>query len=213
MSNISVWKRFGGWMSRSNTRATQVDVVASLATKEAVTEKKLAAIEDGFNRLVDVMGQVNETLTTQRHHDEQMHKNIEPLAELMRQFPTVVQSQGKLVDKLADQMEQQLEQHEELADTIKLLPDQAQAQVEQLGDITRKLESSVQTESQMLENIKAQSTSLTNVGHLLEKNDERLQAALQRQQGQLIRLFWAAIGLSVVAIAAVGFLLWFNVKS
>ena len=232
MAKVSIWKRFGGWLGRTNTTATGVEVVSVdadrlgvgpnaaqingednsvLATQDAVAEKKLAAIEDGFNRLVDVMGQVNETLTLQRRRDEQTQKNLEPIAELMRQFPTVVQSQSKLVDKLAEQFEEQIQQHEELADTLKTLPDQAQAQVEQLGDITHKLENSVQTESQMLENLKAQSASLTNVGHLLEKNDERFQAALTRQQKQLMRLFWTAIGLGAIALAAVATLVWFKI--
>lgn len=232
MNKVSVWKRFGGWLRRSNSATGGVDVVSvdaerigvgpgetviedeanSLATRDSVAEQKLAAIEDGFNRLVDVMGQVNETITKQQGQNEQLQKNLEPMGELMRQFPTVVQNQGELVDRLAEQMAEQVQQHEELAEAMKALPEQNQVQVEQLGDITRQMESSVQTEGQMLENMKAQSTSLANMGQLLEKNEQRLTSSMEQQRRQLSRLFWVAIGLSVIAIAAVGVAIWLAMK-
>jgi uncharacterized phage infection (PIP) family protein YhgE len=233
MSKVSVWKRFGGWIGRSNATTTGVDVVSvdperlgvgpdvvhaggeemkGLATNESVADQKLAAIEDGFNRLVDIMGQVNDNLIVQRRYNEQQQQNVEPLAELMRRFPTVVKNQGELVDKLTDQLAEQSQHHEDLADTIKTLPEQAQAQVEQLGDITRKLESSGQTESQMLENLQAQSASLANVGELLEKNDQRLQTALDRQHRYLLRLFWVAMGCAGIAMMGVALFVWFRIQ-
>ena len=96
MSKMSIWKRFGGWLGRSHKTAGAVDVVhvdaegllvnpendeAMLTKPATATEQKLEVIEEGFNRMVDILGSIDETLSRQREQQEELQQRLGQLCE------------------------------------------------------------------------------------------------------------------------------------
>ncbi len=229
MSKESIWKRFGGWISRSHQPAEGTDVMrldaegrlvgddtAGLAETEApltarqATQQQLEAIEEGFNKLVDVLGNVNESVAGQRQQSLTLQESLRDLPDIMRHFPHAVKAQGEIVEKLTEELRDQNVQYEQLREAIKVLPTWTEHQVEKLTEINEQLAATGQTESQMLENLQAQSHSVANMGTHLQKHNEQVQEALTRQQRQFTRLFVAAIVISLTALAVVTAILIMN---
>ena len=229
MGKESIWKRFGGWISGSHQHAEGTDVMrldaqgqlvgddtGSLAETEApltarqATQQQLEAVEEGFNKLVDVLENVNESVTAQRQQGLALQESLSDLPDIMRHFPHAVKAQGEIVEKLTEELRDQNLQYEQLREAIKVLPAQTGHQVEKLTEINEKLAATGQTESRMLENLQAQSHSVANIGAHLQKHNEQVQEALSRQQRQFTRLFVAAIVISLAALAIVAAILIMN---
>ncbi len=234
MSKVSLWKRVGGWLNRDSKSTEGIDVVSvdaetlpvgpndptdipedtnALSHRDQMMDEKLAAIETGFNRLVDVMAQVNETMTLQRQQNEQIQRNMDEFPELMRKFPIAVDAQSELVDKLADEMKEQFSNNQEIIESMKEIPESSQKQLDSLDTISSQLKQAGDTDSQMLDNIKAQSISMANIGELLEKNDEKFQSLMTKQQSHLTKLFYSSIVIAVIAIGVAAGVLYITSSS
>jgi len=217
MSKATIWNRVGGWLQRSKNKnlATQVVRLAgkgplvvpknpapagALTTRHDKTEQKIQAIEDGFNRLVDVLGDINETIVQQRDQHLVIQKSLEELPRMVASLPRALEAQGGMVEQLTDQLRDQSASNQEVINAIGALPEQARFQGDKLGQISDHLQSTGETETEMLTHIKAQSLSIESVGQLLAKNEGRLQEVLSQQQRRFTWLFTLTISLSIIAV-------------
>jgi len=238
MEKISIWKRMGGWFRRSRipggkSEVVHLDAESALASAGAdqgkandssslyvhtnKKEKQLVAMEEGFNRLVQVLESIDDNVSQQREQGSQVNERLAALAELSRLLPESVESQSKMVQGLREEIQNQGLRHQQLADTVKTLPELTQSQVDKLGEINRHMESSIETEAQMLESFnrfdhsvqgmanhtKAQAMSLANIGEMMERNEQRLQEMVRRQNRRFSWLVGIIMVGSLAAIAAV----------
>jgi len=229
MAKKSLWKRTYDWFRRPHKPMENAQVVpldaeglliepeelpedeqnSALATRPNKKDRQLAAMEEGFGRLVEVLELINDNVVRQGEQSTQMNSR---LAELARSLPEVTQEQKGMIRNISEQLQNQALHSSQLVETMKNLPDLHQDQVNRLGEIKGQLETSGQTTVQMAEslhqldsslqgvanNSKAQSASLANIGSLLEQNEANLQKIIAKQN----RRFAWLIGLWVVIILA-----------
>jgi len=242
MEKMSIWKRFGGWLRRSQTSKSCGEVVhldaegllvdpaeddqisensSMLPVRNNKKEQPLAMMEEGFNRLVDVLESINNNVVQQRKHNAEMVDKLSELSDSMRTLPQSVESQGRAAKMMTDEIKRQSLYSQQLAETIKLLPEMNQDQLEKLGDVARHLEKSTEAELQMAEsfnqfgqatqgllnNSKTQTLSLTNIGRMLEQNEQQLREFSKRQSRRFAWLLAIVLAVSLAAAGAIAAML------
>ncbi|MBN1844529.1 MAG: hypothetical protein JW810_02520, partial [Sedimentisphaerales bacterium] len=104
MNKIPLWKRVGGWLRRSHEPVGQGKVIhvdaegllvdpegqnqseptALTAQRSAPADPQLATLEEGFNRLVEVLESINENVVHQREQNSEMHKRLQELSSSLQ---------------------------------------------------------------------------------------------------------------------------------
>ncbi|TFG49947.1 MAG: hypothetical protein E4H40_02100 [Candidatus Brocadiia bacterium] len=242
MEKMSIWKRFGGWLRRSQTSKSCGEVVhldaegllvdpaedyqinensSMLPARNNKKEQPLAMMEDGFNRLVEVLESINNNVVQQREHNAEMVDKLSELSDSTRTLPQSVESQSHAAELMTDEIKKQSLYSQQLAETIKSLPELNHDQLEKLGDIARHLEKSTEAELQraesfnqfgqatqgLLNNSKAQTLSLTNIGRMLEQNEQQLLELSKRQSRRFAWLLAIVLAVSLAAAGAVAAML------
>ncbi len=196
----------------------------ALVTKKPNKEQQLAAMEESFRRLVDVLESLNDNVAEQNHKSEKINQNLNLLPQVLENIPQASAAQREALDKLAGELRNQSSRSQQLVEIVKDLPDLTQQQIDRLGDITQQLESSSQSSekmsdsfsrvdesiSEMLQHSQGQSISLANLGQQIQQSDQQLIEALTRQNR---RMMWIFAGLAILVSAAVVVLTLFSLKS
>jgi len=235
MEKQSIWKRMGDWLRRSNTSRDSLEVVhhdaeglvvpppesanddssAALSPRHPKKELQLAALEESFNRLVDVLESLNQNVSQQTLHNKDLVEHLAQTGQTMQALPEHVETQGRSIQKLAQEIKDHTVRNQQVVEIVKTLPDLNRQQVDRLGDINRQMETSVENESRMVEsfthfdsavqgmlsNTKAQTLSLANMGEMLEKNEQQVQNLIKHQSR---RFTWLLVIIVVVFLAALG---------
>ena len=243
MEKISMWKRVGGWLRRSQGpvgggKVVRVDAEGMLVEQQqdvpdeeessVLTMRlnkihpELAALEQGFGRLVEVLESINENVEVQRSQGAQLKEQMDGLGKWFKALPEGGQSQAA-IKELTEEMRKHALRDQQLVETVGTLPELTQAQVDKLAEITGQLEASGQADEQMaetfkrfgntmqgvLESSKVQSASLGNMSTTMERNEEQLQKILSRQNRRIIWIFgiFAVLSLALIGVAVMLFLL------
>ncbi len=182
-------------------------------------EQQLAAMEEGFNRLVTVMESINENMQQQKQETQKLNAHLENLPGLLSRIPDVVESQVQTAQAMAEELKKQSLQQQQLNETIRKLPDLTKSQLDKLSDITAHMESSLENEVHMAETFsrfdgsmqivadsaQAQATSLAHIGQMLEQNEQKMQQILSRQNK---RFMWLAVVVIIASLAAIALVLY-----
>ena len=177
-------------------------------------DQQLAALEEGFGRLVEVLESINDNVTQQREQATELKTNMERIGEVLVSQSEDGQGQKAIVE-LTDELRSQAVRQQKVAETVQSLPELTQAQMNKLSEIARQLEASGETEVQMVEsfnrfdnsvqgmvnNSNTQTAALREMGMKTEQSQERLQEIVAKQNR---RLLWAIVVLAVLSLAAVG---------
>lgn len=174
MTKISMWKRVGGWLRRSQTpvgvgKVVRVDAEGMLVNTDQIDNNvndssalaarfnkkhpELATLEQGFGRLVEVLESINENVEVQRSHSAALKEQMDNLGKWIRTLPEGGQSQAA-IKELTEEMRKHALRDQQLIETVGTLPDLTQTQVEKLAEITHQLEASSQVDEQMVESFK-----------------------------------------------------------
>jgi len=235
MAKISIWKRVGGWLRRSqlplsDSHAVHLDTEGLLVESEEQahpqvelqpdqansalsprTSKKdqpLVAMQEGFNRLAEVLESINDNIIHQRETNSELKTLLAGLPELTRVVPETLEGQRAQLTQLAEQLSSQSVSQQQTAEALKQLPDLTQTQLERLDDIARYVESSSQNESRMGDSFQRLDATMNNVAqsnqaqsHCLDQLSQQLQQNNERFRQQLMtqnRRFAWLVGLVVI---------------
>ena len=234
MEKVSIWKRMGGWLRWSQTSKDGLEVVHhnaeglvvdpsadkeggenSLVTREEKREQQLAAMEESFHRLVEVLESLDENVAKQRQNTEELCERMGKMGEVLGGLPGNVAAHNKTFQELTQEMKEQAIRHKQVIETVKTLPDLNRQQVDRLEDIVRQVENTAENDARMtdsfnrfdnslqgmLSNSKTQSQSLMHIGEIMGQNEIRMRE-LFRRQGK--RFTWLLVIVLMVALAAIG---------
>ncbi len=244
MDKIPIWKRVGGWLRRSpvkmeGEKVEGLDPESLLLNHEEVKEgggslvhargnKKdhpLAAMEDGFSRLVEVLESLNRNVVMQREQGAEISSRLMEVADLTKAVPDAIQSQTQLVRNINESIGQQSDHSRQLVELIRTLPELTRDQLEKLGDIRQQLENSADsslkmagavgrvdtTMQDMMDHSRAQSMSLKNIGEVIVQGDSRVADLLARQNKRFAWIIGLLLMVSLLMVA--GVVLFFLTRS
>ncbi|MCF7958269.1 MAG: hypothetical protein K9M57_07475 [Phycisphaerae bacterium] len=199
---------------------------APLSTLELRRERQLLAMEENFTRLVDVLESMNENVIEQRKHSAELNSRMEFVVDTLSSLPDSTESQVVALKGMAEALQNQSQLHQRVAESLDSLPEQNIAQIEKLNEITQNLESSIVVQNRqadslnnfdnsvqgMLDNSKAQTISMANIGKMLEDNEVHLQNMIVKQNTRFGWLMGVMAMLGIAAVAAIAVIVWMLVK-
>lgn len=214
--------KIGDDINSIDAEGVLVDMTADNSDEPLAVKKKLtplAAVQEGFTRLTEVIREMNENVSQHREQAADLNRKITSMLEAL---PENLALQNKSVTELTGQLKEQTDLQQECNDMLRSLPEDSRRQVENLSRISASLESSLQHQSdqaelfgQFSDSVKsvsqysqAQAASLANIGNMLEENQKRLQDMIDNQNKRFGKLFATTVILALAALAAVAMVLW-----
>ena len=246
MAKMSLWKRVGGWLRRSQSSAGDGEVApldaeglmisppledapegepvpaperSPLPARLTKKENQVAAMEERFGRLVDVLESINENVSQHRRHSEEFKGHLADLSDTVRAVPDAVARQEEAAKQLNEELRSQALRQQQLVEMLQNLPELNEAQVEKLEDIRRQLSVAAEGDAQltqsllrfdeaadgMLQNSNNQTSAVQEMAAAAQNNAQQLQTMLARQSRRLMLL---VIILLLIVAGAAGMVIW-----
>jgi len=248
-SKISIWKRFGGWLRGSVTppapetdrEAPELDddgliiepqpAAESLAPAPPSTslfsrfskKHQVAAVEESFNRLVDMLESINDSVVQQREVSAQLARYVKELPDLSSLIPQAIADQKDLIKEVTEQVQSQSLHYQELMDILKDMPDLAQSQIDQLRTIAQQMQSSSRSTEKMNGSVQrmeaamqqtlavnqAQQQSLNIIEDLFQKSEQRTEQLIKNNNRRFIWIAALILLVTLILGSATAAVLWF----
>jgi len=131
--------RMPGGPMRANT-------VTSLDRREPVEK-----LQEGFNRLIDQLQQINEHLTEQVSQHQDLMGRVRELPRVLECLPSAVETQKKLTSQLMEQLRSTAAKDQQFLEVVGRIPNETARQTEALASIDHQLAASADTDVQMVQ--------------------------------------------------------------
>lgn len=192
-----------------------VNPVTSLDRREP-----LERLQEGFNKLVDQLQQINTHLNHQLEQHEELMGRVRELPQALESLPAAVENQKTLTTQLLDQLRSTAARDHEFIDAVGQIPAETARQTETLGSINRQLEASAETDVRLAESFTRFRNTLDRLNHNTASNTEgimqmsRTFAASDRYLkyvvGKLNRRFvWMFVGTVTLCVGIIAVLAGF----
>jgi hypothetical protein len=194
-------------------RTSPVQTMTAMDRRDSVEK-----MQDGFNRLVDQLAQINGHFGRQLDQHEELMSRVRQLPQLLESFPQMVDNQRQLHADLCRQMEVVAQRHEQFLNAVGQIPTETARQTRTLGDIHHQLEVAAQTDADL-------ATCFNGVGDAIKRLDastadntagmlriQKSAAARERYLAHALssfqrRIVWLFVGFSVLGIVAISILI------
>lgn len=227
MAKVSIWKRVGGWLRRSDetiqSDSPPLDAEGLLIEPEHLSPHRdgseqaesatlvsrsknhqIGDVEDGFNRLVGVLESINANVAQQREAGLAVRGQLEVLPELLNSFAQSVEIQQKLLKSLTETGSNQLEHLEGIRRDTENTSHASQTMAETMERVDH-------TSREIAIQGKSQTAILQTLGEYLQKSQTCTEELL-RKQARLHR--WVSfITITMLLVAVISSLIaWWSLS-
>ncbi len=179
-------------------------------------DQTLAKLQEGYERVTQVVEEVQKHLAMQGERTERICTSLEQLARSMSDLPTVSRQQAQTLESIAGQLEMTNAHTQQLAETIGEIPKSTRIQSETLAGIKRQLDMSCEQHlvtSQTMDKLgsaigmlgessHAQLQTLSTMHTRAGDQQDLLAGLIARQSKRFMMLFVVTVLLAAAAIAA-----------
>ncbi|OHB68273.1 MAG: hypothetical protein A2Y77_02190 [Planctomycetes bacterium RBG_13_62_9] len=123
-----------------------VNTVTSLDRRESVEK-----LQEGFNRLVAQLQQINEHLGQQLSQHQELMGRVRQLPQLLESLPSAVESQKNLTGQLLEQLRTTAAKDQQFIEAVGRIPAETARQTDTLTVINHQLAAAADTDVQMAE--------------------------------------------------------------
>lgn len=180
------------------------------ADKHETIEK----LQEGFNKLIDQLQDINEHLNRQITQHEELMSRFEKLPGLLESFPSAVENQKQITEQLLEQLKTIAAKHQQFIDTVEKIPTETAKQTDALCNIDHQLAAAADTDVQITESFNkfnetldklnqstlGQTDSIIQMSKTFAASDRYLKYIISRQNKRLIWVFIATVSVCVVVV-------------
>lgn len=123
----------------------------------------VAKQQESFNRLVDKLQGINESLHSQLALNEELISKVDKLPGLLENIPIMMENQQKFTEQLLEQLTVGSAKNQQFQEAIEKIPVQIVKQTEALAEMNQQLSSSVQCDEKMANNFHRFNEALTEL--------------------------------------------------
>jgi uncharacterized phage infection (PIP) family protein YhgE len=189
----------------------KVLVKAVAPAEEVETPDKL---QEGLNKLIGQLQDINEHLSNQVAQQEKLTGRMEQMPKLLESFPTVVENQRQMTEKLLEQLKAAAVKNQQFMDAIEKIPSETSKQTGTLVDINHQLAAAADSDVQRTESFnkfhhsldmlsetsQAQTDSIMQMSRTFYTSDRYLKYIVSRQSKRFI---WVYVISLVVCVAVI----------
>jgi hypothetical protein len=235
--SLTIWTRLGQWLRTGSGADTKRDPHATGLDKGLMTDMltkpvgdksprvggalsgwsrrdhTLQQIQEGNERLMEVLGAVKNYMDKQEKRSDQMAESLGAVADTFSKLPELTENQTAILATIAASMEQSKDHTRELALTMRETPDAIRAQGDALRGFQETLESSPLHDGRMigsLDEIRGSMSTMTHTAdsqvHVLREMreiDERRADALETMINNQSKLQTKLISLMITVVVLI----------
>lgn len=197
-------------------------VLVKPASADSRTES-LERVQEGFNRLIDQLQNINDNLNRQMKHNQQLMERLDKLPNMFDGFGPAIEDQRKLTEKILQQFNESAARNQQFIEAVQIIPTETAKQTDALEEINHQLSAAAESDSQMAQNFNKFCQSLDKLDHTAaNQNDSILQMSrtfaasdrylkfiISRDKKRMFWLFAISLGICVfVILVLVGIILY-----
>ncbi len=153
--------------ARTSHGPIMVNPVTTLDRRESVEK-----LQEGFNRLVDQLEQINDHLSEQLTQHQELMGRVRQLPQLLESLPSAVENQKHLTTRLLDQLRTTAAKDQQFIEAVGKIPAETARQTDTLTMINHQLEAAADSDVQLVDNFVKFKDSLDRLNHSTAKNTE-----------------------------------------
>jgi len=194
--------------------AQQSDNLVVQAVPQIDRNESIEKLQQGFSKLAEQLGEINEHLGRQVTQHEELIGRIEQLPRLIESFPSVVESQKQLTEQLIEQLKSAAAKNQQFLDAVEKIPNETAKQTDALVDIDHQLAAAADTDVQMAESFNkfnqtldklnqstlSQTDSIMQMSRTFATSDRYLKYIVSRQNKRFIWVFIISLSTCIVVI-------------
>ena len=176
--------------------------------------QSLEKLQAGFDKLVEQLEGINNHLSRQVAHSEELMKRIEQLPKLLESFPAVVENQKRLTEQLLEQLKATATMEQGFVETVEKIPNETAKQTDALTDINHQLAAAADVDVQMTESLNKfndalgklnrstteHTESVLQMSKTFAASDRYLKYIISSQRKSFMWVFTIAVGVCAAAI-------------
>jgi len=183
-------------------------------TKDALYKRDINRLQDRFDRLIEKMGTISETLNLQLAQGKMLLERMDKMPEIVRNFPAIADSQMRMGKELSEHLAAMIAKNERFLEAVEKIPAEAIRQTDMLAEINEHLASSTDVDMRMADSFRrfneiltklsqntvSQAESIMEMSRAFSSSDRYLKYVISRQNRQFIWLFGVSVGVCFVTI-------------
>jgi ABC-type transporter Mla subunit MlaD len=177
-------------------------------------QETLQKLHEGFDKLVERLGEINEHLSRQAAQHEDLMGRIEQLPEMLESFPAVVENQKKITEQLLEQLKTSTAKNERFIDAVEKIPTETAKQTDAMVNIDHQLAAAADIDVQMTESLNnfnesldklnqstlSQTDGIIQMSKTFAASDRYLKYIISKQNKRFMWIFIAAISICATVI-------------
>ncbi len=148
-------------------KAVVVSPVTSLERREPMEK-----LQEGFNRLIGQLEQINEHLNQQLSQHEELMGKVRELPHVLESLPSAVESQKKLTAELSNQLRNAAAKDQQFIEIVERIPAETARQTDTLNLINHQLAAAADTDVQLADSFVKFKDTLDRLNHSTMSNTE-----------------------------------------
>lgn len=192
----------------------QSDNLVVQAVPQINKNETLEKLQQGFSKIADQLGEINEHLGRQVAQQEELMGRIEKLPKLLESFPSVVESQKHITEQLIEQLKAAAVKNQQFLDAVEKIPTETAKQTDALVGIDHQLAAAADTDVQMTESFnefnqtleklnqstRSQTDSIMQMSRTFATSDRYLKYIVSRQNKRFIWVFITSLSICIIVI-------------
>ncbi len=204
MTKLGFWSRIGGWIRRGERQATEdsstgnvegvdeartsagpsagadgddasaAERITAAVSRRGRREVSLSKLQEGYDRVLDMMDQLQTHMQTQESTTEQISEAMTQLSRSLSDLPSLNRQQAELLSAIAAQLETSTVRTQQLSDAIGELPRVTRQQTEALSGVQRQLEMGAEADVQLSSSMQSFGRSIDKLGDAAESQTASL---------------------------------------
>jgi len=175
---------------------------------------QLEKLQDGFNNLVSQLQTINQNLSQQVHHQQQLMERLDKLPQMLESFAPAINNQKDLTEQMINELKAASTKNLQFIESVERIPIETAKQTDSLENINHQLAAAADSDAQMgqsfnkfrhsLENLDQSSVSQTDSIMQMSKtfaaSDRYLKYIMSRDKKRMFWLFISSLSVCVVVI-------------
>ena len=155
----------------SSARAPHGPVVVN-PVKTLDRREPAEKLQEGFNRLIDQLEQINGHLNQQLSQHQELMGRVKQLPQVLESLPSAIENQKNLTSQLLEQLRMTAAKEQQFIETVSQIPAETARQTDTLTQINHQLAASADTDVQLAESFVKFKDTLDRLNHNTASNTE-----------------------------------------
>ena len=129
-------------------------------------------LQEGFNKLIDQLEQINDHLSQQLTQHQELMGRVKQLPQLLESLPSAVENQKSLTTQLLDQLRTTAAKDQQFIEAVGKIPAETARQTDTLTLINHQLEAAADSDVQLAESFVKFKDTLERLNHNTASNTQ-----------------------------------------